>query len=97
MLTSDNKQWLAATREDLMTIASEWSKKMTARKLERLIGWYRVVQLKVSARLNNAEKMGASTENTQEMQAVHNMEITALVARFMRECPKEQVPEYLFD
>jgi len=95
MLTSDDKYWSTLTEKQVKSNAKLWSKQMTTKRLETFIDWYRSIMEKESKKLTDAEKQGTITDRTQSIQALHNRERVALIARFMRECPKEEVPNWL--
>jgi hypothetical protein len=95
MLTSDDKYWSTLTEKQVKSNAKLWSKQMTTKRLETFIDWYRSLQEKESVKLTEAEKHGIVTDRTQSIQALHNRERVALIARFMREYPKEKVPSWL--
>jgi hypothetical protein len=95
MLTADDKQMLALDEKGIMNMAKLWSKEMTTKRLETFIDWYRSIIEKESKKLTDEELYGSITERTQSIQALHNRERVALMARFIRECPKEKVPSWL--
>ena len=96
MLTSDDKYWATLNREQIVDNAKLWSKKFTTKRLEVFIDWYCSLIVKIFEKLTEQEKQGEVTENTQSIEALTNRKQTALIARFMREYPKEEIPTWLW-
>lgn len=96
MLTSDDKYWSSLNREQILSNAQLWSKKFTTKRLETFIGWYSSLITKIFGQLTEQEKQGEITERTQSIEALTNRKQTALVARFIRECPKEEIPAWIW-
>jgi len=95
-MTTDNQYWLSLTEDQVKDTAKLWSKKFTTKRLETFIDWYRKINRNLFLTLSEAERQGKiETDNCKEMAAIHNRERVALIARFMRENPKESVPDYL--
>jgi len=95
MITSDNKYWASLNKKQILDNAGLWAKEYTIKRLEMFVDYYRSVQDRSFKQFTEEEKQGIETDRTQSYKAVSNRERTALIARFMRECPKEEIPEWL--